>query len=58
VKDFWRLFIFMSVLLTGGCGYGDDLRIAREGALLTDYYAQQSCTAGRAALHGASGAGK
>jgi arylsulfatase A-like enzyme len=25
-------------------------RIAREGALFTDYYAQQSCTAGRAAL--------
>ena len=25
-------------------------RIAREGALLTDYYAQQSCTAGRAAF--------
>ena len=26
-------------------------RIANEGALFTDYYAQQSCTAGRAALH-------
>jgi arylsulfatase len=25
-------------------------RIAREGALLTDYYGQQSCTAGRAAF--------
>ena len=25
-------------------------RIAREGALFTDYYAQQSCTAGRAAF--------
>jgi arylsulfatase A-like enzyme len=25
-------------------------RIAKEGALLTDYYAQQSCTAGRAAF--------
>ena len=25
-------------------------RIAREGAVFTDYYAQQSCTAGRAAL--------
>src|SRR5471032_2283431 len=25
-------------------------RIAREGALYTDYYAQQSCTAGRAAF--------
>ena len=25
-------------------------RIADEGALLTDYYAQQSCTAGRAAF--------
>src|SRR5258708_38778921 len=25
-------------------------RIAKEGALFTDYYAQQSCTAGRAAL--------
>src|SRR5258708_32989762 len=25
-------------------------RIAKEGALFTDYYAQQSCTAGRAAV--------
>ncbi|HBZ55790.1 MAG TPA: arylsulfatase, partial [Syntrophobacteraceae bacterium] len=25
-------------------------RIAREGALFTDYYGQQSCTAGRAAF--------
>jgi len=25
-------------------------RLAREGALLTDYYGQQSCTAGRAAF--------
>jgi len=25
-------------------------RIAKEGALFTDYYAQQSCTAGRAAF--------
>ena len=25
-------------------------RIANEGALLTDYYGQQSCTAGRAAV--------
>ena len=25
-------------------------RIAHEGALFTDYYAQQSCTAGRAAF--------
>ena len=25
-------------------------RIANEGALFTDYYAQQSCTAGRAAF--------
>ncbi|MGC1297976.1 MAG: sulfatase-like hydrolase/transferase [Alloacidobacterium sp.] len=25
-------------------------RLAREGALFTDYYAQQSCTAGRAAF--------
>ena len=25
-------------------------RIANEGALFTDYYGQQSCTAGRAAL--------
>jgi uncharacterized membrane protein YtjA (UPF0391 family) len=25
-------------------------RIAKEGALFTDYYAQQSCTAGRAAM--------
>ena len=25
-------------------------RIAREGALFTDYYAQQSCTAGRSAF--------
>ena len=27
-------------------------RIAREGVAFTDYYAQQSCTAGRAALLG------
>ena len=26
-------------------------RIAKEGALFTDWYGQQSCTAGRAALH-------
>jgi len=32
LKNSWRLFIFISVLLTGGCGSGDDLRIAREGA--------------------------
>ena len=25
-------------------------RIAKEGALFTDYYGQQSCTAGRAAF--------
>ena len=25
-------------------------RIAREGALFTDWYGQQSCTAGRAAM--------
>jgi len=31
-------------------------RIANEGALFTDYYAQQSCTAGRAAFGGISGA--
>ncbi len=27
-------------------------RIANEGALFTDYYAQQSCTSGRAAMKG------
>jgi hypothetical protein len=32
LKNSWRLFIFISVLLMGGCGSGDDLRIAREGA--------------------------
>ena len=26
-------------------------RIANEGAIFTDYYGQQSCTAGRAAFH-------
>jgi arylsulfatase A-like enzyme len=35
--------------MTGGSTPNID-RIAREGALFTDYYAQQSCTAGRAAF--------
>ena len=35
--------------MMGGCTPNID-RLAREGALFTDYYGQQSCTAGRAAF--------
>ena len=42
----------------GQMGYHTPIdRIANEGALFTDYYGQQSCTAGRAALGRAFGEG-
>ena len=34
-----------------GCHQPNIDRIANEGAIFTDYYGQQSCTAGRAAIH-------
>src|SRR5262245_54275716 len=42
----------ISAYSLGGMGYRTPNidRIAREGALFTDFYAQQSCTAGRASF--------
>ena len=44
----WNLSAYHRGMM-GGCTPNID-RIAREGALFTDYYGQQSCTAGRAAF--------
>lgn len=44
----WNLSAYHRGMMGGSTPNID--RIAREGALFTDYYAQQSCTAGRAAF--------
>jgi Sulfatase len=44
----WNLSAYHHGMMGGSTPNID--RIAREGALFTDYYAQQSCTAGRAAF--------
>lgn len=44
----WNISAFHRGMMGGSTPNID--RIAREGALFTDYYAQQSCTAGRAAF--------
>ena len=44
----WNLSAYHRGMMGGSTPNID--RIAKEGALFTDYYAQQSCTAGRAAF--------
>src|SRR5579862_6333391 len=44
----WNLSVYHHGMMGGSTPNID--RIAREGALFTDYYAQQSCTAGRSAF--------
>jgi arylsulfatase A-like enzyme len=44
----WNLSVYHRGMMGGSTPNID--RIAKEGALFTDYYAQQSCTAGRAAF--------
>jgi arylsulfatase A-like enzyme len=44
----WNLSVYHNGMMGGRTPNID--RIAKEGALFTDYYAQQSCTAGRAAF--------
>ncbi|RWM81830.1 MAG: arylsulfatase [Mesorhizobium sp.] len=44
----WNLSAYHRGMMGGSTPHLD--RIAKEGALFTDYYAQQSCTAGRAAF--------
>src|SRR6195952_5319716 len=43
----WNISAYSRGMMGGATPNID--RIAKEGALFTDYYAQQSCTAGRAA---------
>jgi hypothetical protein len=45
----WNISAYHRGMMGGSTANID--RIAREGALFTDYYAQQSCTAGRAAFN-------
>ena len=44
----WNISVYHRGMMGGSTPNID--RIANEGALFTDYYAQQSCTAGRSAF--------